>query len=208
MNSFLSISLWIALTTIVPGMMTIATVFGAIEISGPEKIFLEETALNDNFIWLSISIGIMIITQAFGILLEMLLIKYHLYGKKSNEIEIKIPKGVVSNNLETNKINPYIEYDCLYLLIVKLRENEDSQGHLKRCVSQFFLSNNSLISFIAGILTSIILMVVYRRFCDTNSWIYLVGLILLLFTSYRVARIRFQVMAKAIWATRIHRNLN
>ncbi|HEY9114406.1 MAG TPA: hypothetical protein VIN10_06870 [Bacteroidales bacterium] len=205
MNSFLSISLWIALATIIPGMMTIAAIFGAIEIVIPGVSMVDHDAVNDNFIWLSISITIMILTQSFGILLERLFVKLKVYGRKP--YKIKLPKGFSKCDEDLCEVNSTFEYNHLYLLLIRLREDEDSQGHLKRCLAQFFLTNNSLVSFLIGIISTLILIFKYPNCNPVLSWTYFGGLLFFLIVSYFVAKIRFDIMIKALWATRNLRNL-
>jgi hypothetical protein len=206
MGAFLGISLWVALATVVPGLVTIAMVYGALVIVNPELVAPLLSAVTDASEWISASaaITIMVMTQAFGILLESLLVKNQCLGPK--ERKINIPEGI-DLCLETKiTLTPYHEYQGLYLLLAELQESEDSQGHLKRSLAQFFLTNNTLVSFLAGIVTALVIMVVEPGGAAFfNGSLFVAALLVLLWVSYEVALVRFEVMAKALWAARRRR---
>ncbi|MFC1542079.1 hypothetical protein ACFL50_06490 [Candidatus Latescibacterota bacterium] len=207
MGAFLGISLWIALATVIPGLVTIAVVCGSIVIINPElfTFFLSTETYND-WICASIAITIMVFTQALGILLEDFLVKNKLLGPK--HLDINIPEGLDPHGETHVVIESYFEYEGMYILLAELRENEDTQGHLKRALAQFFLTNNTLISFLIGIAVTILLLI---SSLISNKGNFLIGNIYLfvqlscLWISFKVARIRFKVMARALWATRRRR---
>lgn len=197
MGAFLGISLWIALATVVPGLVTIAVVYGANAVVGFGLFAPVQGA--DEWIWGSIGITVMVLTQALGILLEDLLVRLHLLGPATRVIDI--PEGIDPENQTQITVGPYDEYRGMYLLLAELSENDDAQGHLKRALAQFFLTNNTLVSFTAGIVATILFMAMLRD----ASWagmIYIAVLILCLAVSFNVARIRFDVMTRCLWAAR------
>jgi hypothetical protein len=91
------------------------------------------------------------------------------------------------------------------LLLAELREHEDSQGHLQRALAQFFLTNNILVSFTVGITVTVAALMLRAQPPTAAALTYLATLIAFLLVSYRVAHIRFQVMARALWAARRRR---
>ncbi|UCD74876.1 MAG: hypothetical protein JSV91_13950 [Phycisphaerales bacterium] len=207
MGAFLGISLWIALATVVPGLVTIAVVYGAFVVVGTDAGESASTPSMPQSEWIlaAIAITIMVLTQAAGILLEEVLVRARLLGSRSGRVPI--PREIKAEGVTEEAIDPYREYRCLYFLLAQLREDDDSQGHLKRALAQFFLTNNTLISFSAGIITTIVLLLT-RDGSDPagivrgGGLLYLLGLAASLVISYLVARIRFRVMAKALWAAR------
>lgn len=206
MGAFLGISLWIALATVVPGLVTIAGIYGALVVINPERFspYLSKMGMANDWIWAGIAITIMVLTQALGILLEGLFVRRKLLGPES--LNIEIPEGIDPHG-ETNVIlKPYFEYQGLYILLAELREEEDTQGHLKRALAQFFLTNNTLISFLVGIIVAEIMVIVDPTLTAIlKGGIFILILLGCLWVTYRVARIRFEVMAKALWAARRRR---
>jgi hypothetical protein len=203
MGAFLGISLWVALATVVPGLVTIAVVFTGLAISDIQ-IVEQLSELDSNWIGSSIAITVMILTQAFGILLEELFIKHKLYGRKNKNI----PVPAEFRNSDDETIDGYEEYSGIYILFAQLSEQEDAQGHLKRAAAQFFLTNNTLVSFIIGIIVTGALMIQQNPYSSAEFFgllIYLALLFLCLGISYKVGIIRFRVLVKSLWATKITR---
>ncbi len=204
MGAFLGISLWVALSTVVPGLVTIAVIFTGFAISDVQIV--EQIAdLDSNWVGSSIAITVMVLTQALGILLEEVLIKYRLYGRQNK----CIPVPEEFRKQEGDIIDGYEEYSGIYILFAQLSEQEDSQGHLKRAAAQFFLTNNTIVSFILGIIVTALLLTSMYPAGSTESIaliIYLALLILCLGISYKVGIIRFRVLVKSLWATKIARS--
>jgi len=203
--AFLGISLWIALATVVPGLVTIAVLYGAIALASP-SLFQSDfptVATLGEWVYGGVAITVMVLTQALGILLEGILVRNHWLGPAQREI--KIPQGIDPLGVTRFSLEPYAEFQGLYLLLAELRENEDTQGHLQRALAQFFLTNNTMISFTAGIATTLLVMLLAQGANVTTALAYVAVLAACLGVSYAVARIRFEVMAKALWAARRRR---
>jgi hypothetical protein len=150
-----------------------------------------------------IAITVMILTQALGILLERILVRNQWLGPEKRPLTIPTgvdPCGVVEFTLE-----PYDEYKGLYLLLAELREDEDSHGHLQRALAQFFLTNNTLVSFAAGFVATLLALWLVPNALHLGGLIYLAAMTACLLVSFQVAKIRFEVMAKALWAARRRR---
>jgi len=178
---------------------------GALVIINPDALkalFHDLKGLNE-WSYAGLAITIMVMTQAFGILLEKLLITRRWLGPHKKEIEI--PPGIDPLGQTSFTLHPYYEYQGLYLLLAELQDNEDTQGHLQRAVAQFFLTNNSLVSFGVGIATALALLCYSAAANGFAAYIYIILLILCLLISFLVGRIRFEVMAKALWAARRRR---
>ena len=157
MTAFLGISVWITLATVIPGLMTIAAVSGAFLLISP---YISGWGIDKELVGWSTPaflITVMVLTQTTGILLENIQVNNHLLGRK--EFEVTIPAGIDPLGETSITIRPYDEYRGLYLLLAELRNDEDSQGHLQRCIAQFFLTTNSIISFVAGIITTLALII-------------------------------------------------
>lgn len=206
MGAFLGISVWVTLAMVIPGLVTIAAVYGAF--LSAENCLLLPNGLSvpaDLKEWVAagVVVTVMIVTQAVGILLESLLVRLRWLGPE--EIRIEIPAGIDPLGLRWFELRPYEEYQGLYLLLAELRSEEDSHGHLQRALAQFFLSNNTLVSF--GLACGVCLwqLDACRDRLDTPAIVYLVLLLFLLLVTFKVVRIRFQVMAKALWAARRRR---
>lgn len=200
MAALVGIALWVVLAMVFPGLITIAVLYGAFAIITPE--LLQEgtniVGMDSEWAWFAIAVTVMVLTQAAGILLEELLIHMHWLGDKKKKI--KCPKGLAPKGKTEFTLKPYEEYQGLYILIAQLKEGEDSQGHLKRALAQFFLTNNTLVSFIVGIITALVLASGRDAGISANAVLYIVGLAVCLLISYFVSVIRFRVMAKALWA--------
>jgi hypothetical protein len=206
----LGISLWIALATVIPGLVTIAVIFGAIFIITPEILVqdLKIIPFANDWVWAGLAITTMILTQALGILLEGILVSRRWLGPETREI--KIPEGIDPHGETKINLKPYFEYQGLYILLAELREDEDTQGHLKRALAQFFLTNNTLVSFTIGIIVGFSIIIIgpgIRINTILKAVIYAIALGSFLLVSYKVAIIRFEVMAKALWAARRRRSM-
>jgi hypothetical protein len=92
------------------------------------------------------------------------------------------------------------------ILLSELGEHEDAQGHLKRALAQFFLTNNTLVSFGLGILFAALMCVLCPSWAALGRFGVYGGLLgICLVITYRVAVIRFATMAKSLWAARRRR---
>lgn len=203
MGAFLGISVWVTLATVVPGLISMAVLFWAIVVVNVCWLdTLRLPLLNaSDWIWAGLGVTIMVITQSLGILLERVLINKKLLGDE--RIEVTIKKGVDLHGVTQFDLEPYDEYQGMYILLSELREDEDAQGHLKRCLAQFFLTLNTLISFLAGIIFTISIAAAFSE--QSNKYeaaSYVLFLIFLFIVCFKVAKIRFEVMAKALWASR------
>lgn len=202
MGAFLGISLWVALATVVPGLVTIAALYGALTIAG---YHLASAGFHDSdWVWSGVAVAVMVLTQAMGILWERFLIARRLLGPERRPL--RILGGIDPHGTRHVLLRPYSEYAGLYLLLAELREGEDVQGHLQRALAQFFLTNNTMVSFMLGVgvsLGCVIADVAPQR--EPLLWWYTAALMACLLISYKVLCIRFEVMGKALWAARRRR---
>ena len=205
MTAFLGISLWITLGSVIPGIITISVIYGAIVCTGTEnnQSILEILQVTNDWIKTGIALIAMLLTQSIGILLEGFLIKNRLLGPEQRKVVI--PKGIDPCGETNFHIQPYSEYRGMYLLLAELRENEDSQGHLQRCLGQFFLTNNVIVSFSLALIITIWRMIHIEVDYWPVSLKYICFLIISLIILYIVSYIRFDVMTKALWAARRRR---
>lgn len=200
MIGFLSASLWIALVTVVPGLVTVAAVYGALVLVDGDLVHVVTIGQSD-WIWLAITVAVMVLTQAFGILLEDALVKGEYLGESEEVVPVE---GVLGDT--RREINPYEQYRRLYPLAVRLTETDDAHAHLERAIAQFFLTINTLVSFSAGILVVVVLVgasIVTGGVTPgvlLRGGLYLGVLIAFLWASYRTAIARFEVMAVSIYS--------
>jgi hypothetical protein len=208
MAAFLGISVWVALATVVPGLVTIAVLYLGAVILCPNvasSLITDLKGMNE-WAYAGSAITLMVLTQSIGILLEKFLVTKKWYGLAQKEITI--PEGIDPLGETKFILYQYNEYKGMYLLLAEMREHEDSQGHLQRVLAQFFMTNNTIVSFAAACVFAIFLLVQRGSgdpFYLLKGSCYLIAMILFLAVSYSVARIRFEVMAKALWAARRRR---
>lgn len=204
MSAFFGISVWVTLAMIVPGLVTLATLYGAFLVATTcmDVPLLPDFELFGDWAISGIAVTVMIMTQAVGILVEGALIRTRWYAAESKTIVI--PEGIDPFGVVEFELRPYEEYEGLYLLLAELHEGEDYHGHLQRALAQFFLSNNTMVSYGVGSLATLWLIFGYG--CATPlAWGYLALLLACLAVTGKVVRIRFEVMAKALWAARRRR---
>lgn len=205
MSAFLGISVWISLAMVIPGLVTLAALYGSIVMASACTAFpvTPEIKVFGEWAVAGIVVTIMIMTQAIGILLEAVLVRKQWLGPPIRRISI--PPGVDPMGFVEFDLKPYEEYQGLYLLLAELREDEDSHGHLQRTLAQFFLSNNTIVSFTTGIIVTLWQLATSPP-CDSYPPLaYLLLLLACLAITIGVARIRFEVMTKALWAARRRR---
>lgn len=209
MGAFLSISVWFSFVTVVPGLITLATLFGAFVVVDPKVFDAYRVAVDKYSSWQigTVAIGIMILTQAAGIVVEKFLVRRKAFGNEPKIFEVQ--KGIDALGHTKIKVAPREEYEGLYFLLAGLKKEEDTQGHLQRIVAQFFLTNNTLVSFLVGIMATSILV----GFNPTSEAMlrggaYVIFLGACLWLSYQVAKGRFWSMAKAICIIRRGRLAN
>lgn len=148
----------------------------------------------------------MVLTQAFGIFLEQVLVKFRLLGSSNQNFYIPDPSRT-GEVLEVG-IDPYSQYDVIYGLLVQLGRHEDPHRHLERALAQFFLTNNSLVAFAAGALLAFGLAMRAAPSEGSGALILIgIGFLICLAVSHRVAVIRFRVVAESVWALRKLRTL-
>jgi hypothetical protein len=204
MNSLIAVTLWITLVTVIPGLITIAVLFGVGTVVDPVLVSGVDVEAAD-WIWLSVAVAVMVLTQAVGIILEGVLVSRRWLGGR----EIRHDEGLLhSATFPPEPVKPYEEYDRLYYLLVRLEKDDDAYGHLERAVAQFFLTNNTLVSFGVGIVATVAIMAVSVGVRGPTTEVllrgglYLGGMSAALAVSYVVAIARFRVLAKSAWSLR------
>lgn len=187
MGALFTVSYWITLVTVLPGLITIATIYGGVAfVNHDESEVLHAFLLGlSDWILIPIVITIIILNQALGILVEEGLIRFRLLGR---------------NEIVPHSINPYDQYSKLYFLLAKIGKDDDPHGHLRRTIAQFFLTVNTLVSFTAGILTALVILAISGKSL-TSAIVYSALMLICLMISYPVAIIRFREMARSIWAS-------
>jgi len=194
MGALLGISLWVALATVVPGLVTLAVLFLCL---APAHVSLPIPP--SDWVVAGLAVMVMVLTQTLGILLEELLVRYRLLSP--SQISAWVPDQVNAERFVEKRLAPYEIYKGLYVLLAQMGEKDDAQGHLKRALAQFFLTINTLISFAIGVLLSLVLIV----FGHIVLIYHAVGFLLAFAASFAVARIRFRDMVRSLWAVQSYR---
>lgn len=202
MAAFLGISIWVTLAMVVPGLVTMAALFGAMATTGGLNKLSRLNGLSE-WVTAGIAVTCMIMTQAIGVLRESLLVTTHWMGTERRPIAISA--GIDPLGERKLDLQPYEEYQGLYLLLAELREDEDSHGHLQRTLAQFFLSNSTIVWFGSGILLTLCRLTI-TALPDVPITVGYLGLLCaFLVITVRVSRIRFEVVTKTLWAARRRR---
>lgn len=206
MAAVLGVSVWFALVTVVPGLVTLAVAWGAIVIvPRPVPEVLTSVGVADTTLAVAVAVTVMLVTQAFGILLEEKVLvprKWLGHGPWTRTLK----PGIDPLHETDFAIDPYEEYDGLYLLLAELRADDDTRGHLERAVAQFFLTVNTIISFSLGIVTTVVLVVTEQSAAAmARGGIYAACLAVIAAVSWQVAVSRFELMGWSLSATRRRR---
>jgi hypothetical protein len=216
MNSMLSVSLWFALVTVVPGLVTVAVLWLAsvVVFGSSTSATARSFSFGDVTLAIALTTAVMVLTQTFGILLESkLLVPRRLLGSRRGE-EKQLRGDVdpfaddagrpVADTVNTYVMNPYEEYAALYLVLTSLRKDEDAHGHFQRVVAQFFLTVNSIVALAAGVVaTGVLLYFAPDRVPEGLAYglSLSAGIVALWF----VAVNRFRLLGWGLWATRRRR---
>jgi uncharacterized membrane protein len=191
MGALFTVSYWIILVTVIPGLVTIAVVFGAFAFI--DSALLERSSIGfigEDWLAIAIAVTIMILTQALGILLEEALISRKWLG----------PKKAVARGIDC-----YEEYSQLYYQLAEMKKDDDAHGHIRRAVAQFFLTINTLVSFLIGIIVALAIALFERGQGGKlykQAGIYIALMVGCFIVSYLVAKIRFREMARSVWTFR------
>jgi hypothetical protein len=203
MEALIGLSLWVVIATIIPGVITIATMYLSVVVAYPALIdnLHDIIKFKNDWIVTGIALVVIILTQALGILVENLLIKLRAYGPK--EKEITIPEGIDPLSSTNFILRRYDEYQGLYLLLVELGTEDDTQCHLNRILAQFFLSNNTMVGFFISLVLALVLSFVNREaWLSVYYYVYILFLMAFIFVSWNTTCTRFIVMTKSLWALR------
>lgn len=211
MGSLSSMTIWIVLSTIVPGLISIACVSVIIYFIFPDYA-VNISNLNE-WIMLSLCVFIMILNQFLGILLEKTLIYLKMMPSRidyDSTIELFKKNGNKSKNelLSLNNIKWEIDtnqiYSNIYFIISQMKPDDDAYGHVQRIISQYFLTNNTIVPFLG----SSVFILIHLYLCGyyqisttkTIEIILLFIMVLLSLISYFTARIRFCSMIKCLYS--------
>ena len=137
MNTLTSLTIWIVLSTIIPGLITITCLLIL-----TNWVFLEyaiDVTQLQNWGGFAIAVTIMVITQTLGILNEKWL-------ERTFPLTIT-GFDITKNPLEPIEIPAKNEYKSLYCIVSRLTDKDDAHGHIQRIIAQFFLSANNLVSY-------------------------------------------------------------
>ncbi len=194
MGSIIGLSLWIALATVIPEMVTIAVVWLAFVIAngGDRSTLPINFDQTSDWIVTSIAVTVMVMTQALGIILEKMMIQWKWYGTRKKEELAKMDS-------DSEPMGWYDAYKKLYPQLARLKESDDAKGHLERAIAQFFMTNNTLVSFSVGLVTSVILLG-QGPGNPVGLWWYAGALVLCLAVTYQVAVSRFRILGESFLA--------
>lgn len=208
MGAFLGLSIWFALVTVIPGLVTLATVWGAavaVGVAPPE--LLVSWGLADATLAVAVAVTVMLLTQWLGILLEeKVLVPRRLLGHRGRPAARLLKPGIDPLGRTEFTMDPYDEYAGLYLLLAELRQDDDVRGHLERAVTQFFLTINTMVAFALGIVAAIVLAVLEGGgTAMVRAGTYAAVLMVVVGASWLVAVSRFELMGWSLSASRRRR---
>ena len=85
MTAFFNISVWITLAMVIPGLVSMATLFGAMVVGDTCSLLPAASAVKEFSDWAvaGVAVTIMIMTQAVGILLESFLVDHKWLGPET-----------------------------------------------------------------------------------------------------------------------------
>jgi hypothetical protein len=216
MAAMTSVSLWFALVTVVPGLVTIAALWLAvIAVQGTNLSLPQAIGNSDATVAIAAAVAVMVLTQTMGILLEeRLLIPRKWLGRGSRGWNKHFEHALdpfsfhdassCDQTKHAHAINPYDEYVALYLVLTSLRKDEDAHGHLQRVAAQFFLTLNSIVALLTGIVATLgLLLFVPGRVLEGVAYVVLLALGVV--ALWLVAANRFALLGWGLWGTRRRR---
>lgn len=209
MGAFLGVSIWFALVTVLPGLVAIAVAWGGVVVAaGGLSDSLVQSGFGEVNATLTIAgaVAVMIVIQSLGILLEeKLLVPRRLLGSRKAPREKALGSDVDPFALSRDgvvKMDPYNEYEGLYILLAELRSEDDVHGHLERAVTQFFLTINTFVAFAVGIAVTSLAWALDDAARSLVPGMYVGVLIAALVVIWFVAASRFELMGWTLWAAR------
>lgn len=208
MGPFLGLSIWFALVTVIPGLVTVAVVWLAVLVVGyPPVDPFADWALAHPALAVPLVVTVIVLTQSFGILLEeRLLVPRRWLGCRRRPAVRHLGAGIDPLGSTEFHMDPYDEYTGLYLLLAELREDDDAHGHLERAVTQFFLTVNTLVAFAAGIVAALALAVLEGSGAATaRAGVYAGALTVVMAATWLTAVSRFELMGWSLSAARRRR---
>jgi len=133
---------------------------------------------------LALAVTAMVLTQALGIVLEELLVRYRWLGRQA----------------AAEPLDRYAEYGQLYATLVRLNDQDDTHGHLRRTVAQLFLTINTLVSYSLALMVCVVAYLLLPSGADRlgPALAYAAVMLSCLGVSYVVAVIRFREMARSV----------
>lgn len=211
-SAFLGLSIWFTLVTVIPGLVTIAVIWGAIlVVAEPQPNGLPISGVADSTLALAVAVSVMLLTQSTGVLLEeKVLVPHRWLGHRGGPSKRTLKSGVdpVAGAADETEwcMDPYEEYMGLYVLLAELREGDDVHGHLERAVTQFFLTVNTLVSFASGIVATLLLAAFHGTpHLTTRAIVFSLALVVALAVTWGVAVSRFELMGWSVAAARRRR---
>lgn len=210
MGAFLALSVWFALVTVVPGLVTLAVLWGAVQVViAPSTDVVSASGLADATVALAVAVTLMLLTQWAGVLVEEKVLvprRWLGYPDKDDPAVREVAPGIDPLGMTYFTMDPYREYEGLYLLLAEFRDDDDPHGHLERAITQFFMTVNVGVAFASGILVAVVLAAVER---ETSAVVraagYSAGLAVAVLMTWRVAISRFELMGWSLAAARRRR---
>lgn len=204
MSGFLELSLWVVLAEVVPGIMSIGCLYGAYEMVNPGALesTLRAIPADIDWVWSGLVVSATVMTHVLGTLVEGVLVTKKWLGPEIQEVDI--PHGVASQEAGSSQLNPYSEFENRYVVLTLHDEHHANHAQLKRIFSRFLLANNILVSLGMGIAFAIVNFVISPSWhvfgrCIGYSGVMVICLVL----TYKLAVIRFNDLARSLWASRM-----
>lgn len=180
-----------------------ACLYGAAEIVNPGAIenYLLTVPADLDWLYSSLAVSAIVLTKTIGILVENFLVSKRCLGPEIKKTAID--KDFDSYGETHILLNAYTEFEDRHLLLDIPGRCEADYGRLKCVLAKFFLANNTLASFALGIAFAIVNFVINPSWHALGRSIEYAGVMgVCLVVGYKIAVMRFNVLARSIWAAR------
>ncbi len=199
MNTFSSLTLWIILAIVMPGLVTISCLLVIFQWVYPEVGHSFYAIAMNSWYEFSFIIAIMIVTQVVGIVQEQIL-----NGLKLFPSQVELSAGAVKLakklKIKAKRINPSEEYGLLYMVLAMLQPDDDKHGHIQRVAGQFFLTVNCMASYLIGALVALAMAI--RHGMTSETVMFLIAMLILYVFTFKAMQVRFTSLVSSLWIAR------
>lgn len=199
MNTFSSLTLWIILATVMPGLVTISCLLVIFRWVYPEVGDSFYAMTMNSWYEFSFVVAIMIVTQVVGIVQEQIFNGLKLFPRQV-ELSAGAVKLAKKLKIKAKRINPSEEYGLLYMVLSMLQPDDDKHGHIQRVAGQFFLTVNCMASYLIGALVALAMAI--RHGMTSEAVMFLIAMLILYVFTFKAMQVRFTSLVSSLWIAR------